>query len=148
MLRVFVTTLNKLEEIKMPTVMESLDQQFVNSIGAVLDLAVMERLLEDTSVEFLPSLIEVFETESAQRLDNINANLASADMSSLSVEAHSLKGTSATFGAEALRSLSEKIEKSAKAGDTAAVAVLVPELPEKLTAVLTALQQFASKLEA
>ena len=132
----------------MPSVVESLDKQFVSSIGSVLDLAVMERLLEDTSVEFLPSLIEVFETESAQRLENIQANLAQSDMSKLSVEAHSLKGTSATFGAESLRSLSERIEKSAKAGDTATVKELVPEVPARLTAVLNALNEFASKLES
>lgn len=132
----------------MPSVVESLDKQFVSSISSVLDLAVMERLLEDTSVEFLPSLIEVFETESAQRLENIQSNLAQSDMSALSVEAHSLKGTSATFGAESLRSLSERIEKSAKAGDTETVAALVPEVPARLTAVVTALNEFAAKLES
>lgn len=132
----------------MPSVVESLDKQFVRSIGSVLDLAVMERLLEDTSVEFLPSLIEVFETESAQRVENIQANLAESDMSKLSVEAHSLKGTSATFGAESLRSLSERIEKSAKAGDTATVEELVPEIRARLSAVLSALNEFAAKLES
>ena len=132
----------------MATAMESLDQQFVNSIGGVLDLEVMDRLLEDTSVEFLPSLIEVFETESAQRLQNLQSTLEVSDWKSLSVEAHSLKGTAATFGAEALRSLSERIEKSAKAGDTDTVAALVPEVPERLEAVLSALQAFASKLES
>lgn len=132
----------------MPSVVESLDKQFVSSIGSVLDLAVMERLLEDTSVEFLPSLIEVFETESAQRLENIQTNLSQSDMSKLAVEAHSLKGTSATFGAESLRSLSERIEKSAKAGDTATVEALVPEVPARLNAVLTALNEFSAKLES
>jgi HPt (histidine-containing phosphotransfer) domain-containing protein len=132
----------------MPSVVESLDEQFVKSIGGVLDLAVMERLLEDTSVEFLPSLIEVFETESAQRLENIQTNLKQDDMSALSVEAHSLKGTSATFGAESLRSLSERIEKSAKAGDSATVESLVPEIPARLEAVITALNEFSSKLES
>lgn len=131
----------------MSTAIASLDQQFVSSIGGVLDLAVMDRLLEDTSVEFLPSLIEVFEAESAQRLENIQTNLEQADMKALSVEAHSLKGTSATFGAESLRSLSERIEKSAKAGDSTAVAALVPEVPERLSAVLSALHAFAAKLE-
>ena len=132
----------------MATAIESLDQQFVNSIGGVLDLEVMDRLLEDTSVEFLPSLIEVFQTESAQRLQNIQSTLEASDWKSLSVEAHSLKGTSATFGAEALRSLSERIEKSAKAGDTDTVAALVPEVPARLEAVLSALHAFASKLES
>lgn len=132
----------------MPTAMESLDTQFVNSIGGVLDLTVMERLLEDTSVEFLPSLIEVFETESAQRVENIQSTLSKGDMTALSVEAHSLKGTSATFGAESLRALSEKIEKSAKAGDVNAVTELVPEVPDRLQAVLSALHEFAAKLDA
>lgn len=132
----------------MPSVVESLDQQFVNSIGGVLDLAVMERLLEDTSVEFLPSLIEVFETESAQRLANIQENLKQSDITKLSVEAHSLKGTSATFGAESLRSLSERIEKSAKAGDLATVEALVPEVPARLEAVISALHEFSAKLES
>ena len=97
----------------MSAVMDLLEPSFASSISKVLNLSIMGRLLDDTSVDFLPSLIEVFEVESAQRLENINSNLASRNLSALSVEAHSLKGTSATFGAESLRLLSEKIEKGA-----------------------------------
>lgn len=130
----------------MSTALGSLEPGFAASIGNVLNLDTMERLLEDTSVDFLPSLIEVFEAESAQRVENIQNNLAQRDFTALSVEAHSLKGTSATFGAEALRALSEKIEKSAKAGDNQTVEDLVPEIPAKLKAVLSALHQFSDKL--
>ena len=132
----------------MSTALGALKADFAATIGNVLNLDTMERLLDDTSVDFLPSLIEVFEAESAQRVDNIQKNLAEKDFKALSVEAHSLKGTSATFGAEALRSLSEKIEKSAKAGEYEVVEELVPEIPAKLEAVLDALQQFSSKLNA
>ena len=130
----------------MSTTLGLLEPGFAASIGNVLNLDTMERLLEDTSVDFLPSLIEVFEAESAQRVENIQNNLAQRDFTALSVEAHSLKGTSATFGAEALRALSEKIEKSAKAGDNQTVEDLVPEIPAKLEAVLSALHQFSDKL--
>ena len=130
----------------MSTALGSLEPSFAASIGSVLNLDTMERLLEDTSVDFLPSLIEVFEAESAQRVKNIQKNLVDQDYTALSVEAHSLKGTSATFGAEALRALSEKIEKSAKAGDNHTVERLVPEIPDKLDAVLAALHQFSDKL--
>lgn len=132
----------------MSTALASLKADLAATIGSVLNLDTMERLLEDTSIDFLPSLIEVFEAESAQRVENIQKNLAEKDYAALSVEAHSLKGTSATFGAEALRSLSEKIEKSAKTGDYDRVDSLVPEVPAKLEAVLDALQQFSAKLNA
>lgn len=132
----------------MSAVVDSLDPEFALSISKVLNLSVMGRLLDDTSVDFLPSLIEVFEAESAQRLDNIQTSLSNKNMSALSVEAHSLKGTSATFGAESLRLLSEKIEKSAASGDETLVEELVPEIPEKLSAVLDALQEFSNKINA
>lgn len=130
----------------MSAVMDLLEPSFTSSISKVLNLSVMGRLLDDTSVDFLPSLIEVFEVESAQRLENINSNLSNRDLSSLSVEAHSLKGTSATFGAESLRLLSEKIEKGAASGDLELVESLVPEIPAKLDSVLGALHEFSTKL--
>ena len=53
----------------MGQIIDSMDQAVASKVSEVLDLAVLERLLEDTSIDFLPSLIEVFEAESSQRLE-------------------------------------------------------------------------------
>ena len=67
----------------MSTALASLKADFAATIGSVLNLDTMERLLEDTSIDFLPSLIEVFEAESAQRVENIQKNLAEKDYAAL-----------------------------------------------------------------
>lgn len=130
----------------MSTIVDSIDPGFSSSIQGILDLSVMQRLLDDTSVDFLPSLIEVFETESVQRVENIQTHLTDKNMPALTIEAHSLKGTSATFGAEKLRSISERIESSAASGDALTVEELAPMLPGLLTEVLEALKKFSSML--
>jgi len=129
-------------------ILESMDQAITSKVAEVLDLAVLERLLEDTSVDFLPSLIEVFETESSQRLENITKAMSENDLATLGIEAHSLKGTSATFGAEALRSTAERIEKAAKSGDRTIVDQFVPSVPSQLESVLAELNRFSSALSA
>lgn len=130
----------------MTSAVDAINESVKQAISEVLDLEVIDRLLRDTSVDFLPSLIEVFEAESVQRVDNIDKALERGDLAVLSVEAHSLKGTSATFGAEALRSLSEKIEKSASMGDLPRVQELTPLVAGRVSAVLAALNQFAQEL--
>ena len=132
----------------MGQIIESMDQAVTSKVSEVLDLAVLERLLEDTSIDFLPSLIEVFESESSQRLENITKAMSENDLATLGIEAHSLKGTSATFGAETLRSTAERIEKAAKSGDQSTVDQFVPNVPAQLESVLTELNRFSSALSA
>lgn len=130
----------------MGQIIEQLDASLAEEVGKVLELSTMERLLEDTSIDFLPSLIEVFEAESAQRLESIKSSFAVSDMSVLAIEAHSLKGTSATFGAEKLRAVSEKVEKAAKIGDESVVNENVPLIPDLLNEVLVNLNKFSKGL--
>ena len=128
----------------MGMIIDSLDLATAEQVSDVLDLTVLERLIEDTSIDFLPSLIEVFEAESAQRLESIKASLENNDLATLGIEAHSLKGTSATFGAEKLRLVSEKIEKAAKMSDQAVVDENVPHVPELLEKVIVELNRFSA----
>lgn len=125
-------------------IIDGLDTAVAEQVSNVLDLSVLERLIEDTSLDFLPSLIEVFEAESSQRLTSIKSSLESNDLQTLGIEAHSLKGTSATFGAEKLRLVSEKVEKAAKMSDQAVVDENVPHIPELLDEVIVELNRFAS----
>ena len=91
---------------------------------------------------------QLFESESSHRLDNISKAMSESDLATLGIEAHSLKGTSATFGAETLRSTAECIEKAAKSGDQATVDQFVPSVPSQLESVLTELNRFSSALSA
>lgn len=127
----------------MGMIIDGLDTAVAEQVSNVLDLSVLERLIEDTSLDFLPSLIEVFEAESSQRLTSIKSSLESNDLQTLGIEAHSLKGTSATFGAEKLRLVSEKVEKAAKMSNQAVVDENVPHIPELLDEVIVELNRFA-----
>lgn len=132
----------------MGKIIEAMDPAVAQQVSEVPELEVLERLIEDTSLDFLPSLVEVFETESAQRLESIQQAMSTNDLTTLGIEAHSLKGTSATFGAELLRGTAERIEKAAKAGDQATVNEHVPYVAEQLQAVLTELNRFSSAVAA
>ena len=132
----------------MGMIIDGLDTAVAEQVSNVLDLSVLERLIEDTSLDFLPSLIEVFEAESSQRLTSIKSSLESNDLQTLGIEAHSLKGTSATFGAEKLRLVSEKVEKAAKMSDQAVVDENVPHIPELLDEVIVELNRFAQAVKS
>jgi HPt (histidine-containing phosphotransfer) domain-containing protein len=114
----------------------------------VLNVAIMKRLLQDTSLEFLSDLIEVFNVESVQRFQRIQFFLAKNDLQSLMIDTHSLKGTSVTFGAEVLCSLIERIESGAARGDGSAVSNLVEEADSQLRRLRFELTVFAERAKA
>ena len=130
----------------MGILLEKLGPETVAAVSDAVDVNVIDALVEDTSIDFFPSLLEVFETESVQRLDNIDAAMASNDSASLGVEAHSLKGTSATFGAEELRSVVYELEKAGKSGDLSVAVDLVPKVRPLHTRVVEALRTINAKI--
>ncbi len=130
----------------MGILLEKLEPSFVHSVSDAVDVNVIDALIEDTSIDFFPSLLEVFETESYTRVENINNALIAQDAAALGIEAHSLKGTSATFGAEPLRSLVYEIERAGKEGDLSKAAELVPQVAPLHARVVEVLQAINSKL--
>ena len=132
----------------MGILLEKLSATGSDTISDAVSIKVIDALIEDTSVDFFPSLLEVFEAESSQRLANIDAALLAQDTKSLGSEAHSLKGTSVTFGAETLRSVVAELERAGKADNLAEAATLVPKIAPLHKEVLAALHFIAEKLQS
>ena len=74
-----------------------------------------EDLTEEIAAEFLEDIPDEFGA--------LAASLASGDLASAGRHAHTVKGTSASVGGEALRAVAFETEKAAKAGDAEAASV-------------------------
>lgn len=132
----------------MGILLEKLGTTVSYTINDAVNIKVIDALIEDTSVDFFPSLLEVFEAETAQRLAKIYVALAAQDTNSLSIESHSLKGTSATFGAEPLRSVVAELERESKAGNLVEAATLVSKIAPLYKEVVAALHFINDKLQS
>jgi HPt (histidine-containing phosphotransfer) domain-containing protein len=86
----------------------------------------LDRLKGDT--EFLTTLYNVFVGDLPKKIASIEEAMQQQDMNALQRSAHSLKGASATVGADALREVSFSLEVAAKDNDAEAAKNLVPVL--------------------
>jgi HPt (histidine-containing phosphotransfer) domain-containing protein len=59
-------------------------------------------------------LIDTFLTDSQRQIDEMHRSMAAGDIKTLHRAAHSMKSSSATFGALALSKLCQRLEQSAK----------------------------------
>ena len=112
--------------------------------AAVLDHeGAVERLLGDT--ETYATLLEAFAQQIPRFLQQLARGLDDADAPALAVAAHSLRGTSAAIGAEAVREQAEAVERAAQGGDAPAASRMAMTLVARLCAVAEALAQHAGK---
>ncbi len=89
---------------------------------------------------FLRDLIQIYVADSVQRIGEIEEALDSGDSRKLTIAAHSLKGSSANFGAQELRRLSESIEMIGRQGTVTGAAAQVPALSEEFARVKAELE--------
>ena len=100
------------------------------------------RSLNPGDDSFLRDLIQIYLDDSPQCVVDIEQSLAEGDAGRLTRAAHSLKGSSANFGASQLRAVSERIEKLGRQGALGEVPAQIPELKaefERVKADLKAL---------
>jgi HPt (histidine-containing phosphotransfer) domain-containing protein len=83
-----------------------------------IDRVVFGNLLESTGGdrEFLAELLEVYFEDAPNLLDRMHAALAAGDADEFRRAAHSLKSTSANFGAMVLSGMSKGLEDLGKTG--------------------------------
>ncbi len=92
------------------------------------DIAVFEELRAEIGAEALAEGLQVFGSETRERIASI-ARLASAlDAECLAREAHSLKGMAGTFGFSRLAERASTLEKAAPSAKAAAIAAAAAEL--------------------
>ncbi len=89
---------------------------------------------------FLRDLIQIYLADSPQRIAELEDGLARKDSRKLTIAAHSLKGSSANFGANGLRALSEKIEQCGKRGALDEAQAELPALREEYARVKAELE--------
>ncbi|NVD06711.1 response regulator [Vibrio sp. JPW-9-11-11] len=90
---------------------EEIDEQSTDD--AMLDLvdeAVLQQMIEDTSADIIPMLIDHYLQESQQRLDKIYQAIDTQDKETLEFEAHTLGSSSLALGNRALSRLARQME--------------------------------------
>lgn len=98
------------------------------------------RSLNPGDDSFLRDLIQIFLADAPARLAELEEGLAQADARRVTRAAHTLKGSSANFGASGLQAVSEKIELLGRQGTLAEVPPLLVALKVEFAAVRTALE--------
>ena len=98
-----------------------LDEQEIH-----LDKAMLDELTAALGQAQVKELVQVFLTELATRCESIKQAIISQDLSILSREGHTIKSTSATFGATALQAVGKELEACGY-NDDLATALLVAE---------------------
>ena len=113
----------------------------MSGIGSALDTATLDELR--TSVggddEFLAELVDEYLADAPMQLETLYEAAASGDADVARRAAHTLKGTSRTFGAAGLASLCQVAEAEAGAGDLDAVLARVDGLKDEWSRVHTEL---------
>ena len=100
------------------------------------------RELSPDEPTFLRDIIDLFITDVAERLLDLERALASADTQLLTRSAHTIKGSCSNFGAAELMRISQVMESQGKVSDVAGAAALLPALKVEYTAVSEALKKF------
>lgn len=100
----------------------------LGSENAVLDRAGIERLIADTDKSAASRLLGMFMTETRGRLDRIVNAVTLQRYDVVQKEAHAIKGSSGTFGAEQLRRQVEQLEGACLQSDQA----LIEDLTDKV----------------
>ena len=96
--------------------------------------ALMQRVGEDEAT--VRELLALFETDVAARLAALEQALAARDPATVAAAAHSICGMSLVFSGEFAARVAAAIETSARAGELADVAALVPRLREEARALV------------
>ncbi|MEZ9925360.1 Hpt domain-containing protein [Vibrio breoganii] len=112
MLRRFLHSLYKASPLQRTEQIQQEKEVIVVPIEQLIDNAVIEQIISDTSIEILPLLIDSYLEESQGRLEIINKALDEEDYQTLEFETHTLAGTSLAIGVSALGKLAKSVEQS------------------------------------
>lgn len=95
------------------------DSGVQEQMGPALDLNVLQAVVEIIGVDepaVIVDLIDTFLNDSQKQVDELQASFASGDIKNVYRLAHSMKSSSATFGAMQLSKHCEAVERSAREG--------------------------------
>ena len=110
----------------------------------ILQEAALVQRGEDTDVSMLLKLIDTFISSDGQQIENIVSAAASHDLEKVANEAHALKSSAATFGAQRLNRLAKTLEVAGKEADAGTVADAVHTLSQDGDDVFKRLKEFVA----
>ncbi|MFH1086263.1 MAG: Hpt domain-containing protein [Chloroflexota bacterium] len=84
---------------------------------AIIEMAVFSELRAATGDEFLGELIDTYCQETPQLIGELQTALARGDAATFRRQAHSIKSSSATFGATAFAALARELEMLGRDGN-------------------------------
>ena len=87
-------------------------------------------------------IVQIFLDDTAGQITSLDTALASGDFVTARRAAHSIKGTSASLGAELLRHAALAMEKACEAADRDAIAAVDPAFRAEISASCAALREF------
>jgi PAS domain S-box-containing protein len=105
--------------------------------------ATLIQLAEDTDINLLPQLIDTFINTAKRQIESITLATSDMDFQKITAAAHSLKSSSATFGAFHLNELVKSIETASKENDHALLASTIPLMKAEALAVYEKLRKYA-----
>ena len=109
----------------------------------VLDPAMLEAVVEMIGVDEPSAIVDLIDTyteDSAQQIKVMSASFSSGDWKTLHRLAHSMKSSSATFGAMRMSALCAQLESSAKYNcDAGGCGELIEQVEDEYTRVAAAL---------
>ncbi|MBF0390229.1 MAG: response regulator [Desulfamplus sp.] len=112
----------------------------------VFDLkGVLSRLMHDKAL--ISMLVKMFIEDTPKQIDVLKGYLDSADAVKAERQVHSIKGSCANVGGEAMMALAQKMERLAKAGNLAAVDELMPDLNAEFNRLKEDIEKELPKLE-
>ncbi len=117
--------------------------------GSAIDpdaIAALKDINPDDGGAFIRELVDIFLSDSPQRLKEIDSALAAKDARTLTRAAHSIKGSAGNFGATALAAAALEVESHGKAENLAAAATALPHLRAEYERVRIALEQVLASL--
>lgn len=103
----------------------------------------LRELSPDGGNDFLRELIDIYLTDTPKQITQLEHALAGNDAMGVTRAAHTIKGSSGNFGAEAFADLARQIESAGKTGDLTAAAALLPEFKRRFDHVVAALKELA-----
>jgi len=116
-----------------------------------LDLSVIDQLLslDDGELGLLKEMIGLFKADTPDRIQAIEATLASSDLGDMADVAHSIKGAAGTMGAPRLRAIAAELEAAGRKGSFSLdPGLLVEQLKETYGDAVAALEAFVAERES
>jgi HPt (histidine-containing phosphotransfer) domain-containing protein len=130
--------INGLPVVNSGTAMTSVPVINPEAIQALRDLS------PDGGGEFLRELITIYLADTPKQLAQLEEAISRQDSTVVVRAAHTIKGSSGNFGAEAFAQVAKEIEAHGKANNLSAAAALLPEFKSHYEKVAAALNQLAS----